>query len=103
MTSASSVTSRTSGSSHGVERPDRPPVQMLANSEAVILDMVGRDGQWQLGELYPECELFSKTNAFCDEHSLDLDVSIICELEGKPAGHYSLTTTQTKRSPRLHR
>ena len=34
------------------------PVQMITNSEATILDAVGRDGQWKLRVLLPERELF---------------------------------------------
>ena len=69
-------------------------VQMITNSEATILDAVGRDGQWKLRVLYPERDLFSMTHDFCEEHGLDFDVSTIRELEGEPAGRYGLTNEQ---------
>ena len=69
-------------------------VQMLTNSEATILDAVGRDGQWKLRVLYPGRDLFSMTHDFCEEHGLSFDVSTIRELEGEPAGRYGLTSEQ---------
>jgi hypothetical protein len=69
-------------------------VQMITNSEATVLDAVGRDGQWKLRVLYPERTLFSKTHEFCEDHGLDFDVTTIRELEGEPAGRYGLTNDQ---------
>lgn len=69
-------------------------VQMLTNSEATILDAVGRGEQWKIRVLYPQRSLFSKTHEFCERHGLDFDVDSIRELEGEPAGRYGLTTEQ---------
>ena len=69
-------------------------VQMLNNSEATVLDAVGRDGRWKLRVLYPRRELFSKTHDFCESHGLSFDVHSIRELDGEPAGRYGLTSEQ---------
>lgn len=69
-------------------------VQMLTNSEATILDAVGRGEQWKIRVLYPQRSLFSKTHEFCERHGVDFDVDSIRELEGEPAGRYGLTTEQ---------
>jgi predicted DNA binding protein len=69
-------------------------VQMLTNSEATVLDAVGRDGQWKLRVLYPERSLFSETHDFCERHGLDFDVHSIRDLEGEPAGRFGLTNEQ---------
>ena len=69
-------------------------VQMITNSEATVLDAVGRDTQWKLRVLYPERELFSKTHTFCEEHGLHFDITTIRDLEGEPAGRFGLSTKQ---------
>lgn len=69
-------------------------VQMLTNSEATVLDAVGREGQWKLRVLYPDRSLFSETHEFCEQHGLDFDVHSIRELEGEPAGRFGLSTEQ---------
>lgn len=69
-------------------------VKMLTNSEATVLDAIGRDGQWQLRMLYPDRALFSQTHAFCEAHGLTFNIETIRELEGGPAGRYGLTNKQ---------
>ncbi|MDX1747381.1 MAG: helix-turn-helix domain-containing protein [Halobacteriales archaeon] len=69
-------------------------VQMLTNSEATVLDAVGRGAQWKLRVLYPRRSLFSKTHEFCEDHGLGFDVDSIRDLDGEPAGRYGLTTEQ---------
>lgn len=69
-------------------------VQMLTNSEATILDAVGREDRWKLRVLYPRRSLFSMTHDFCDEHGLNFEVASIRDLDSEPAGRYGLTTQQ---------
>lgn len=69
-------------------------MQMLTNSEATVLDAVGKNDRWKVRVLYPRRSLFSKTHDFCEEHGVEFDVSSIRELDEEPAGRYGLTSAQ---------
>ena len=69
-------------------------LQMLTNSEATVLDAIGRQQRWQFRVFYPDRDLFSKTHDFCDDHGLTFDVESVREMDGEPAGRYGLTTEQ---------
>ncbi|ESP86949.1 helix-turn-helix domain-containing protein [Candidatus Halobonum tyrrellensis] len=69
-------------------------LQMLTNSEATILDAIGRERRWQFRVFYPERKLFSKTHDFCDQHGLTFEVDSVRQMDGEPAGRYGLTTEQ---------
>ena len=69
-------------------------LQMLTNSEATVLDAIGRQRRWQFRVFYPNRELFSKTHDFCNEHGLTFKVDSVREMDGEPAGRYGLTTEQ---------
>jgi hypothetical protein len=69
-------------------------VQMITNSKANILDAYGQRGRWHLRVLYPDRDLLSRTNDFCEQHGMDFQVESIREMEGEPAGRYGLTEEQ---------
>ena len=69
-------------------------LQMLTNSEATVLDAIGRERRWQFRVFYPDRNLFSRTHDFCDDHGLTFDVESVREMDGEPAGRYGLTTEQ---------
>lgn len=69
-------------------------LQMLTNSEATVLDAVGNRDRWHLRIMYPDRDLLSKTHEFCEQWGLSFDVESVREMEGDPAGRYSLTESQ---------
>jgi predicted DNA binding protein len=70
-------------------------VQMLTNHEATILDAAttGRDA-WRFRVLYPDRAHLARTIEFCEDSGLSLDVRVIREMEGEPAGLFGLTKSQ---------
>ena len=69
-------------------------LQMLTNSEATITDAFGNDGQWFLRILYPDRELLTKTVQYAEQEGLNIDVTAIRKMDGKPAGRFGLTEEQ---------
>ena len=69
-------------------------LQMLANSNATIMDAYGYDGRWHLRILYPNQDSLSKTTEYIEEHELTFEVTSIREMEGEPAGRFGLTKPQ---------
>lgn len=69
-------------------------LQMLTNSEATVLDAVGHRDRWHLRIMYPDRDLLSNTHEFCEEYGLSFEVESVREMEGEPAGRYSLTENQ---------
>ena len=69
-------------------------LQMLANSNATIMDAYGYDGCWHLRILYPNQGSISKTTEYIDEHGLTFEVTSIREMEGEPVGRFGLTKPQ---------
>lgn len=69
-------------------------VQIITNSEATILDAVGRKDRWKLRVFYPERSLVSETHEFCEDHGIQFDVDSIREMDGEPSGRYGLTAEQ---------
>jgi predicted DNA binding protein len=69
-------------------------LQMLANSNATIMDAYGYNRRWQLRLLYPNQDSLSKTTEYIGEHDLTFDVLTIREVEGEPIGRFGLTKSQ---------
>lgn len=69
-------------------------LQMLANSNATIMDAYGYNGRWHLRILYPNQKSLSKTTEYIDEQGLTFDVTAIRKMEGEPAGRFGLTEPQ---------
>ena len=69
-------------------------LQMLTSSKATVLDAVGQHDRWYLRIMYPDRDLLSNTHEFCEEFGLTFEVEAVREMEGEPAGRYSLTENQ---------
>lgn len=69
-------------------------VEMITNSEATVLEAVGKDDEWNLRVFYPRRSLFSKTHGFCQDHGLDFEVRSVREVDTEPSGRYDLTALQ---------
>ena len=69
-------------------------LQMITSSEATVLDAVGNHDRWHLRIMYPDRDLLSDTHSFCEEYGLTFEVEAVREMEGEPAGRYSLTESQ---------
>ena len=69
-------------------------LQIITNSKATVLDAVGHEDRWYLRIMYPDRDLLSATHEFCEECGLTFEVGSVREMEGEPAGRYSLTESQ---------
>ena len=69
-------------------------LQMLANSEATIMDAYGQNRYWDLRVLYPDQESLTKTTDYLTDQELTFDITAIREMEGEPVGRFGLTKPQ---------
>lgn len=69
-------------------------LQMMTNSQAVVLNCYGDGETWTLRVLFPSRDSLSHTHEFCNDHGLTFDVHSVQEMEGDPAGRFGLTVEQ---------
>ncbi|MFD1511960.1 helix-turn-helix domain-containing protein [Halomarina rubra] len=69
-------------------------LQMIANSEATIMEAWTDRERWWFRVLFPTREGLSSTHDYCEINDLRFDIELVREMEGDPSGRYGLTTEQ---------
>ena len=66
-------------------------VQVLTNSEATILDAIGTVDGWRFRALYPDRDSLAKTDEFCDDRGISVEINSIRSVDSDFANRYGLT------------
>jgi predicted DNA binding protein len=71
-------------------------VHVLVEEDGTVLAASGsgRNDAWHLRVLFPEHEAISRTNAFCEDHGLTIDLRRVYQLDDGRKGRFGLTDDQ---------
>lgn len=68
--------------------------QILLQSEGIILNSRGTDGEWNIDLLYPDRETLRHVNESCEQYDLPLTIDTIRSLSPDQQSQYGLTAVQ---------